>query len=105
MGSTRSEKLKVEEQERELAEDMVRKTDSHLSLLLFSCQDLFAKIAEMTGDSLESVYQMPEEERNGLVEVLKLEQVEQVGLSRSLNITSSHSHCLGRAERANCGTK
>ena len=102
VGSTRSEKLKVEEQERELAEDMVRKTDSHLSLLLFSCQDLFAKIAEMTGDSLESVYQMPEEERNGLVEVLKLEQV---GLSRSLNITSSHSHCLGRAERANCGTK
>ena len=102
VGSTRSEKLKVEEQERELAEDMVRKTDSHLSLLLFSCQDLFAKIAEMTGDSLESVYQMPEEERNGLVEVLKLEQVD---LSRSLNITSSHSHCLGRAERANCGTK
>ena len=101
MGPTRSEKLKVQEQERELAEDMVRKTDSHPSLLLFSCQDLFAKIAEMTGDSLESVYQMPEEERNGLVEVLKLELV---GLSRSLNITSSRSHCLGRAERANCGT-
>ena len=101
MGPTRSEKLKVQEQERELAEDMVRKTDSHPSLLLFSCQDLFAKIAEMTGDSLESVYQMPEEERNGLVEVLKWLG----GLSRSLNITSSRSHCLGRAERANCGTK
>ena len=45
----------------------------------------------MTGDSLESVYQMPEEERNGLVEVLKLEQVEQVDLNSSLNITSSRS--------------
>ena len=41
----------------------------------FSCQDLFAKIAEATGESLESVCQMQEAERNGLVEVLKLQQV------------------------------
>ena len=76
MGSTRSEKLKVVEQEREMEEDMVRKRmteDSHPSLLLFSCQDLFAKIAEAIGESLESVYQMPEADRHGLVKVLKLQ--------------------------------
>ena len=75
VGSTRSETLKVQEQEREMAEDMVRKTDSHSGLLLFSCQDLFARIAEATGETLESVYRMQEAERNGLVAVLNLKQV------------------------------
>ena len=77
VGSTRSETLKVQEQEREMAEDMVRKTDSHSSLLLITCQDLFAKIAEATGETLESVYRMQEAERNGLVDVLNLKQEEQ----------------------------
>ena len=86
MGSTRSETLKVQEQEREMAEDMVRKTDSHSSLLLITCQDLFVKIAEATGETLESVYRMQEAERNGLVDVLNLKQV---GFSVSLNIISS----------------
>ena len=70
VGSTRSETLKVQEQEREMAEDM----------------DLFAKIAEATGETLESVYRMQEAERNGLVDVLNLKQV---GFSSSLNIISS----------------
>ena len=87
VGSTRSETLKVQEQEREMAEDMVRKTDSHSGLLLFSCQDLFARIAEATGETLESVYRMQEAERNGLVDVLNLKQV---GFSVSLNIISPH---------------
>ena len=43
----------------------------------FSCQDLFAKIAEATGESLESVCQMQEAERNALIEALDLKQVEQ----------------------------
>ena len=43
--------------------------------LLLSCQGLFKKIAEATGESLESVCQMQEAERNGLVEALMLEQV------------------------------
>ena len=60
-----------------MAEDMVRKTDSHPSLLLITCQDLFAKIAEATGETLESVYRMQEAERNGLVDVLNLKQEEQ----------------------------
>ena len=76
-----------QEQEREMAEDMVRKTDSHSSLLLITCQDLFAKIAEATGETLESVYRMQEAERNGLVDVLNLKQV---GFSVSLNIISPH---------------
>ena len=86
VGSTRSETLKVQEQEREMAEDMVGKTDSHSSLLLITCQDLFARIAEATGETLESVYLMQEAERNGLVDVLNLKQV---GFSSSLNIISS----------------
>jgi len=61
VGSTRSETLKVQEQEREMAEDM----------------DLFARIAEATGETLESVYRMQEAERNGLVDVLNLKQEEQ----------------------------
>ena len=40
-------------------------------------QDLFAKIAKLTGETLESVCQMQEEERNGLIEALDLKQVEQ----------------------------
>ena len=48
--------------------------------------DLFAKIAEATGETLESVYRMQEAERNGLVDVLNLKQV---GFSSSLNIISS----------------
>ena len=75
VGTTRSEKSKAQEQERKVEEDMVGKTNSQPPLLLFSCQDLFAKIAEATGESLESVCQMQEAERNGLVEVLKLQQV------------------------------
>ena len=72
MGTTRSEKSKLLEQERKVEEDMVGKTNYHP---LISCQDLFAKIAEATGESLESVCEMQEAERNGLVEVLKLQQV------------------------------
>ena len=37
---------------------------------------LFKKIAEATGESFESVCQMQEAERNGLVEALMLEQEE-----------------------------
>ena len=78
VGSTRSEKSKVEQQKREVEEDMVRKTGRFTPpLFLFSCQDLFAKIAEAIGDSLESVCQMPEAERSELVKVLKLKQVGQ----------------------------
>ena len=66
---------------------MVGKTNSQPPLLLFSCQDLFAKIAEATGESLESVCQMQEAERNGLVEVLKLQQV---GFGNSLSSAISH---------------
>ena len=84
--STRSEKSKLQEQERKVEEDMVGKTNSQPPLLLFSCQDLFAKIAEATGETLESVYRMQEAERNGLVDVLNLKQV---GFSSSLNIISS----------------
>ena len=40
-------------------------------------QDLFAKIAELTGETLESVCQMQEAERNGLIEALNLKQVEE----------------------------
>ena len=82
VGSTRSEKLKVDEQERVVQEDMVRKILDP-PLLLF-CQGLFKKIAEATGESLESVCQMQEAERNGLVEALMLEQVhEHCSLSSS----------------------
>ena len=45
------------------------------SPLILSCQGLFKKIADATGESLESVCQMQEAERNGLVEALMLEQV------------------------------
>ena len=41
-------------------------------------QDLFAKIAKLTGETLESVCQMQEEERNALIEALDLKQVEQL---------------------------
>ena len=69
-GSKRSKKLTMQQQE----EDVVGKTNSHPPLLLFSCQDLFAKIAEATGESLESVCQMQEAERNGQLEVLGLKK-------------------------------
>ena len=44
--------------------------------LLFSCQVLFKRIAEATGESLESVFKMQEAERNELVEVLGLKREE-----------------------------
>ena len=81
--STRSETFKVQEREREMREDMVRiKLDDFYKILtppFFMCQDLFAKVAEATGESLESVCQMREEERNGLIEALNLRQVELKG--------------------------
>ena len=40
----------------------------------FSCQDLFSKLAEATGETLESVCQMQEAERNGQLEVLGLKK-------------------------------
>ena len=35
-----------------------------------TCQDLFKKLAEATGETLDTVYQMQEPERNGLLHAM-----------------------------------
>ena len=48
-----------------------------------TCQDLFKKLAEATGETLDSVYQMHEAERNGLLEVLGLKREDEKGKLRN----------------------
>ena len=61
------------------------------SPLILSCQGLFKKIADATGESLESVCQMQIAERNELVEALMLEQVsKQCFLLASCSIVVSY---------------
>ena len=65
-------------------------TYTSLPLILYF-QGLFKKIADATGESLESVCQMQEAERNGLVEALMLEQVsKQCFLLASCSIVVSY---------------
>jgi len=59
VGSTRSEKAEVENEERETTEDMER----------------LQRVADMIGGTLETVCRMQEQERNELLQVLDLAQV------------------------------